>query len=68
MAAAHDRWPEACRTREALCADAGLSLYAAVHRLAGHARYFIELNVATANDRERAVCRSPWFWIGRRLP
>ena len=31
-------------------------------------KYFIELNLATSNDRERAACRSPWSWLGRRLP
>lgn len=30
--------------------------------------YFVELNLSTFEDRERAVCRSPWSWIGRRVP
>ncbi len=30
--------------------------------------YFVELNLSTIDDRERAVCQSPWSWIGRRVP
>lgn len=30
--------------------------------------YFVEVNLSTFDDRERAVCQSPWSWLGRRVP